>query len=113
MTLEQFIESLAINGVKAKLYEKKSRVYLQSGKDSKFIEYIQHNDDETFGIRVYLRDKEFGEKPTSEEWKAIFTQRDKLIERFNKLNLGITFDEKGISQTEGLSDLDLIMSGDL
>lgn len=110
MNINQLLEGLAVNNMKCKLYEKKNRVYLQNGKNHKFNEYIQENEDGTFSIRVYLVDKEFGDKYSPEEWKVCFQQRDKLVEKINGFALGIAFDEKGNSTDEDVSDLDVIMN---
>lgn len=110
MNTQELTSKLVSKHIQAKHYDPKSRIYLDSD-DKKFTKYIQGSEVAPMSIRIYLKEKEFGEKYSKAEWKTCFEKRDELVAKLNDLNLGITFDKDGnetSDNSEDISDEDIL-----
>ena len=85
------------NGLSGSYQEEKKRIFLNL--DKKYTVYVQY-DDTTVAIKVFLKDKKFGDTYSKAEWRECFEFRSKVATQLNELMLGISFNTDGEASHE-------------
>ncbi|MEL4177731.1 hypothetical protein [Roseateles sp. PN1] len=87
--IDLIAENLLMNGFKGKVWEKegKKRLYLEN---DTFTQYIELESGENV-VKVFLKDKKFGDPYTVEDKKKCFDRRSDLVNELNLKGLGQTF----------------------